>query len=156
MPLEPTVHPEQFRTWHGSMPVTSRYTVGPAGERFFRTLRDEGRILATRCGRCGVTYAPGRLFCERCFDALTEWIEVGPAGTVEAVTALHLSPDGGRLDQPVLVALVRLDGADTVLYHYLGDVGADKVGIGLRVTAVLKPAEARTGSILDISHFRPA
>jgi len=156
MPLQPARHVSDLRAWRGAMPVESRYTVGPAGERFFRALKDEGRILGTRCGRCGVTYVPGRLFCERCFDELREWTEVGPGGTVEAVTALHLGPDGSRLSQPRLLALIRLDGADTVLMHDLGDLGAGDARVGLRVKPVLKPAGQRTGSILDITHFRPA
>ena len=121
-----------------------------------RALKDEARLLGTRCGRCGVTYVPGRLFCERCFDELTEWIEVGPAGTVEAVTTLHLGPDGSRLKQPVLLALIRLDGADTVLVHRLGGIGTGDAKIGLRVRPVYAKAEQRTGSILDIVHFTPA
>jgi uncharacterized OB-fold protein len=156
MPLDPILHVEQIRTWHGSMPVESRYTLGPAGERFFRTLKDEARLLGTRCGRCGVTYVPGRLFCERCFDELSEWTEVGPEGVVEAVTHVHAGPDGSRLDSPVLLALVRLDGADTVLVHYLGGVAPGDAKIGLRVRTVFRPAAERTGSILDISHFAPA
>jgi len=155
MPLEPTRHVERLRAWKGSIPAAHRYTVGPAGERFFRALKDEGRILGARCGRCGVTYVPARLFCERCFDELRDWTDVGPAGTVEAVTALHLAADGSRLAQPVLLALIRLDGADTVLFHYLDQVPADQARIGLRVRPALKPAGERTGSILDIAHFKP-
>lgn len=155
MPLEPTRHASGLRAWRGSVPVASRYTVGPAGERFFRALKDHARILGTRCGRCGVTYVPGRLFCERCFDELREWTEVGPGGTVEAVTALYLALDGSRLAQPALLALIRLDGASTVLFHRLGDLGTDDAKIGLHVEPVFKQTADRTGSILDILHFRP-
>jgi uncharacterized OB-fold protein len=155
MPLEPTRRVEDLRVWRGTMPVVNRYTAGLAGERFLRALRDEARLLGTRCSRCGVTYVPGRLFCERCFDELTEWVEVGPAGTVEAVTALHLAPDGSRLEVPVLLALIRLDGADTVLFHRLGGIETENARIGLRVRPVFKDAAQRTGSILDIVHFTP-
>lgn len=155
MPLDPALHATDLRAWRGTMPVANRYTYGPAAERFFRAIRDEARILGTRCGRCGVTYVPGRLFCERCFDGLEEWTEVGPAGTVEAVTAVHVDLDGARLEQPALMALVRLDGADTVIYHCLGGVAAGEAVIGLRVAPVFKPSEERTGAILDIAHFRP-
>ncbi|MDI6772000.1 MAG: Zn-ribbon domain-containing OB-fold protein [bacterium] len=156
MPLDPTLHADDLRAWYGSMPVTSRYTVGPAGERFFRAMKDAARILGTRCGRCNLTYVPGRLFCERCFDELTDWTEVGPSGTIEAVTVVHLDLDGALLEPPVLMALVRLDGADTVLYHRLSGVDVADAKIGLRVEAAFRRLEDRTGSILDISHFRPA
>jgi hypothetical protein len=154
MPLEPTPHPEHLRAWHGSVPVASRYTVGPAGERFFRALRDHAQLLATPCRRCGVTYVPGRLFCERCFDELAEWVEVGPTGTVVALTRVHLAADGSPLAAPARLALVRLDGADTVLLHYLEGAAPDHATIGLRVAPAFKPAGERTGSILDIVGFR--
>jgi hypothetical protein len=148
------LHPEHLRAWHGSVPVASRYTVGPAGERFLRALRDHARILATPCRRCGVTYVPGRLFCERCFDELSEWVEVGPAGTVVAVTGVRLAADGSPLAAPALLALVRLDGANTVLLHHLGGIEPDHARIGLRVAPVFKPAGERTGSMLDIVCFK--
>lgn len=155
MPLEPILHADDLKAWHGELPAESRYTVGPAGERFFRAIKDEGRLLGTRCGRCDMTYVPGRLFCERCFDELTDWIEVGPAGTVEGATTVHVGVDGRRLPRPVTLALVRLDGADTVLVHYLQGLRAESA-IGQRVRPAYRPADQRTGSILDIEHFVPA
>lgn len=156
MPLPPIPHPDDLRTWRGAVPVSSRYTLGPAGERFFRALKDHARLLGTRCGRCGVTYAPGRLFCERCFGELTDWIEVGPAGTIEAITTVSVGPDGSPLAPPGLLALIRLDGADTVIVHYVSGIGTEAAATGLRVAPVFRPAEQRTGSILDILHFAPA
>jgi uncharacterized OB-fold protein len=52
------------------------------------------------------------------------------------------------------VGLVRLDGADTVLMHFLVDAADPE--IGMRVEAVLKPKSRRIGSILDVEGFRPA
>ena len=34
--------------WHGNLPVTSRYTYGLAGEKFFRTMKVDGKIMGTR------------------------------------------------------------------------------------------------------------
>jgi uncharacterized OB-fold protein len=54
------------------------------------------------------------------------------------------------------LALVQLDGATTVLLHYLLDVtGPDRISIGRRVQVIIKPKRERTGSILDIEGFRP-
>jgi hypothetical protein len=53
--------------------------------------------------------------------------------------------------------VIRLDGAsEGGFLHKLGDVRPEDVRIGLRVEAVWRPAEERTGSILDIAYFRPA
>jgi uncharacterized OB-fold protein len=52
--------------------------------------------------------------------------------------------------------MIRIDGTDSGLLHWLGDVDPADARIGMRVEAVLKPQSQRTGSVLDIVHFRPA
>ena len=74
---------------------------------------------------------------------------------VESFTVLHISLDGTPLDEPDVLALIQLDGADSVLVHRLGDVAVDELRIGMRVKAVLEPRRKRKGSILDIRHFAP-
>ncbi|MDP9330670.1 MAG: hypothetical protein M3P11_08550 [Actinomycetota bacterium] len=60
------------------------------------------------------------------------------------------------LDPPEIPAVIRLDGASQGGFlHMLGEIRPEDVAIGLAVEAVWKPAEERTGSILDISYFRP-
>ena len=139
--------------WQGEMPVTSRYTFGVAGERFFRTIQKEGRILGTFCPLCDHTYVPATAFCERCLSELEEYIDVGTVGEVHTYTALYTDFDGSQRESPHLIAFVRL--GDGGLVHYLGDITPDEVKMGMSVEAVFKPTAERKGSILDISHFRP-
>jgi uncharacterized OB-fold protein len=138
------------RSVAGTMPVAFRYTPGVANTRFLQTLRDRGTFLGSRCGRCGLTVVPARLFCERCFEE-TEEIECGPAGTLESWTVGHVGVDGEPLDTPVTLGLVRLDGADSVLVHRLIDVTEPEVG--MRVRAGLAPE--RVASILYVEGFAP-
>jgi uncharacterized OB-fold protein len=151
--LEKITNPERVRTVSGAIPVRHRYTAGVAGDRFFRALRDKGEILGTPCTACGVVYVPGRMFCERCFAALNEWVAVGPGGTLESYTAVHVDLDGNPLATPVWIGLVMLDGSTTVLVHRLEPNGTEPA-IGARVDAVLEPKAKRTGSINDIRAFR--
>jgi hypothetical protein len=154
MPLEPIAHPTQVRSWPGDIPIESTYTAGLAGERFLRALKNEGKLLATRCENCGITYAPAKLYCERCLASLNDhWTEAGPEGTVRSFTVLHLNQDGTRRPIPEVIVAVQLDGADTVLIHRLMPAAAEKVRIGARVAPVFRPANLREGSILDIDHF---
>jgi uncharacterized OB-fold protein len=150
--LERLPNPEAIRLWPGSIPVSHRYTAGVAGERFFGALRDRGAFLATRCPSCNLVYCPARTFCERCFAALDEELDVGPEGRLESFTVAHVGLDG-PLETPVIVGLVRLTGADTCLVHRVA-AGPGELRIGMAVEAVLKPAEARTGSLEDVEFFR--
>jgi uncharacterized protein len=151
--LEKVTDPRAVRLWEGQIPIAHRYTPGMAGEAFFRALRDRGEFLGSRCESCGLTYCPARLFCERCFSQLEADTVVGPAGKLEAFTVGYVGLEGEPLEEPVVLGLVRPEGADTVLVHYILD--AEALEIGQTVEPVLKQKRHRTGSILDIKGFRP-
>ena len=137
------------RRIEGELPVAFRYTPGVGNTAFFEALRDRGTFLGSRCADCGVTHVPARIFCERCLAELVPDTECGPEGTVESWTVARQDVDGTRLEPPLTVALVRLEGADTVLLHRL----LGPADIGGRVRAVLR--QDRTGSIHDLEGFDP-
>jgi len=140
-------------SWQGDLPIVNRYTYGLAGEKFFRTIKDEGRILGTYCPECVHTYVPATVFCERCLGKLDTWVDVGIKGEVVTFTFLNVNYDGSSLEKPEIIAFVRF--ADGGLVHHLGEVELDQVEIGMSVEAVFKPKTKRIGSILDIKYFKP-
>ena len=80
-------------------------------------------------------------------------MEVGPSATLESFTVVRVGFDGGPLATPVVVGLIRLDGADTCLVHRVaGDPAA--LSLGIAVEAVLRDPGARKGSLNDVEHFR--
>jgi uncharacterized OB-fold protein len=143
-------------SWQGNIPITSRYTAGIAGERFFREIKQNARILGTRCAACDLVYVPATMFCERCFAELDEWLEVPSRGKVFTYTVLFRDLDEEPLDPPAILAYVKLEGADGGLVHYLKGIDAQAVHIGLDVVAEFKDTADREGSILDVECFRPA
>lgn len=145
--------PKSPVTWNGELPVTNRYTYGLAGEKFFRTLKDEGRILGTHCPHCDHTYVPAAIFCERCLARLNDWVDVGTIGEVNTFTLLNINLDGSTLEKPEIVAFIRF--GDGGLIHHVGKINPEQVEIGMMVQAVFKPSAERIGSILDIDYFRP-
>jgi uncharacterized protein len=152
--FEKLTDPTDVILWEGQIPIRHRYTPGVAGEAFFQALKDRGEFLGSRCESCGITYCPARLFCERCFSELEADTPVGPGGVLESFTVGTVGVENEPLEEPVTVGLVRLDGADTVVLHFL--VETEDPAIGERVEPVLEPKAKRTGSILDIRGFRPA
>ena len=145
--------PNAPAAWHGNLPVTSRYTYGIAGEKFFRILKDDGSIMGTICPDCSLTYVPARVFCERCLSELTEWVDVGLVGELHTFTVMFVDYEGNPLDEPELVGFVKF--GDGGIIHKL-EVEPDQLEIGMKMKAVLKPQSKRTGSILDIEYFKPA
>ena len=154
-----------LRAWPGDFPVSHLYTMGTAGERFFRELKDSGRflselkrgrIIGRRCHRCQRVLVPPRMFCERCFRPTDAWQHVEDSGTINTYSESHIRWDASRIEEPILVAVIEIDGASGGgLLHYLGEVKAEDLRVGMKVKAVWKSAEERQGSILDIRYFRP-
>ena len=136
------------------MDLSWRYASGAAMERFCAGLA-ERRIEALRCDGCGRRYLPPRPFCGACRRRLSAWVPVRDEGTLEAWTVVHLPILDGRTGEPrpapYGMGLVRLDGADTTINHYLAERDPARLAIGLRVRAVWRPALA--GAIDDILGF---
>lgn len=144
---------EEAVRWEGDMEADYLYTAGVAGERFYREIRTNGRLMGTYCPECDVTYLPPRIYCEDCFTELTEWEEISNKGRVDAFTVVRLDPRGERLRDPFVLALVRFPGVRGGLLHRV-DLPVEEVRRGLEVETVFRPRGEREGSPLDILHFK--
>ena len=139
----------------GKLEIPFRYFAGALCSHFLTTLRDRKAILGVRCDRCEKVFVPPRSTCELCFEDLSEkWVEVASAGTVISFTEIRYQEPYQPCEPPYILALIRLDGADTGLAHIIRGADPSEVSVGLRVEAVF--AEKGNGTILDIDHFKPA
>lgn len=142
-------------SWKGKIPVNYIYTAGIAGEKFFREIKDNAKIVGTKCDKCNIIYVPPKIYCERCFARLENYIDVGTKGTIHTFTILHENLDGTKKEEPTIIAVVKIDGTDGGLIHWLGEIDSKDVKIGMHIKAVFKSKEKREGSILDIKYFKP-
>jgi len=141
-------------TYDGQIQISYRWSVGQAGERFFAELRDHKRIMGARCRKCSRILVPPRTFCEECFVQEMEWVEVEPKGTLVTFGDSYFSTDGKRLKDPWMLGIVRLNGSDGGLIHYIGEARPEDLKIGMSMEVVFN--EKREGNIFDIRYFRPA
>ena len=146
--------PGSARQWHGDIPIHHRYTLGVAGERFFKALRDDRTVLASKCSACGQAFLPPKIYCERCFVDAEDWVPVAGPGYVKNFTVMHQSLDDEPLEPPSVAILVGWKGIRGGILHELEGIQPEDVRNGMSVEPVW--AEQRTGSIRDILHFRPA
>jgi uncharacterized OB-fold protein len=135
--------------------IPYRYSTGIAGTRFFTELRENGKIMGTKCSNCERVLVPPRIYCEDCMADAPEWVEVPARGTLETFGESYLSIDGKKLKEPWTLGIIKLDGANGGLIHLIGEAAPEDLSIGALMEAVFKPKEERTGSILDIKYFRP-
>ncbi|NIP67549.1 nucleic acid-binding protein [Candidatus Bathyarchaeota archaeon] len=155
MSTEKIGDPREIRHWLGHMEADYAYTRGIAGDRFFKEIQEKGRIMGAECEKCGLTYVPPRLFCERCFEKLDNWVELGKRGVVHTYTVSHIDIDGSELKKPIIWAVIKIDNAHGGLVHKLGETSPEDVYIGMQVEAIFRDRKERQGSMLDIKYFKP-
>lgn len=144
--VEPIIHSRK-RLW--------KYThyAGRTRSRFLVELRDNKRIMGTKCQICNRVYVPARSICYVCFKPMDEWVEVSNEGTLVTYTVVHQAEPPYPVETPFVYGIIKLDGADTDMAHIIGEVNPKKLRIGMRMQVVFK--EERVGSILDIKYFKP-
>jgi uncharacterized OB-fold protein len=133
-----------------------RWSAGVALGHFLNKLK-EGKIMGRLCNKCKRIMVPPRMFCEECFRASDEWLEVKDTGTVNTFAISYLATDASRVKKPKIPAVIDLDGASKGMgiLHIIEEVDPKKVKIGMKVKAVWKPKDQRTGDITDIKYFKP-
>ncbi len=137
----------------GKVSLPFSYSAGRTASRFFVELRDNQRIMGKKCPQCRRVIVPAQLFCKDCFVDTTEWVEVGPGGTLISFTVVYRTQPHHPAETPFAYGIIKPDGADTSLVHLLGEIDPADIKHGMRLRAFFR--EERGGSILDIAYFRP-
>ncbi len=132
------------------------WDTGVAIGKYLEGLKN-GVIFGAYCATCRKTLVPPRSVCEWCFRPITRFLPLKDTGTVNTFSLCYVTWDVKRIKDPEIPAVIEIDGASPHhgILHKLGDVSPDEVKIGMRVKAVWKPVEDRSGAITDIEYFKP-
>ena len=141
--------------WLGDIPVGHTYTMGVAGDVFFRKLRDAGELTASVYEGSNTAHIPPQIYCPKSFAPVKRYKKVGPKGTINTFTIVTRGRDGQPLKEPRALAMINIDGAEGAFLHWIGGCTLDKVHIGMRVKAIVEPKSKRKGQLSDIRHFAP-
>ncbi|MFX0080747.1 MAG: Zn-ribbon domain-containing OB-fold protein [Candidatus Hodarchaeota archaeon] len=153
--LEKQTDPTSPMHWRGDMQADYFYPSGVAGDRFFKHLMKNDTFLVCKCAKCVKVYCPPRLYCEDCFEEIPDnnWKEVPPVGEVKLYTVAKLNAHGKKLANPKVMALIDIDGTDSVMLGIIASNDVKKDFTGVKVKAVLKSKDKREGTIKDILYF---
>lgn len=139
----------------GKLALPYQYFAGRTGSRFLIRLREDKKISGLKCNACNKVFVPPRSICEICGEIIQDnWVEVKDTGTVTGFTVIRYEEPHQPVKAPYIIALIKLDGADTPFAHIVQGVSVDNMKVGLKVKA--KFAEETTSTIMDISCFVPA
>jgi uncharacterized OB-fold protein len=104
---------------------------------FYWEAAAEGKLVAQRCGSCGVLRHPPRPMCGHCQSLDIEVATLSGRGTLYSYAVLH-HPQHPAFDYPVLAALVDLEEGVRLLSELAG-VDPGDIRIGMALTAAFAP-----------------
>jgi uncharacterized OB-fold protein len=128
-----------------------RRSLGPVMGAFMTALADQ-RIIGIRSGD-RVIVPPREWDPDTGIELPLDFVDVGPAGTVETWSWVAKPTVQHPLDRPFAMALVKMDGADTAILHAVDAGSIDAMSTGMRVAPRWKTV--RTGHITDLDAFIP-
>lgn len=139
---------------NGKFALPYQYFAGKISSKFLVTLRDENKILGLRCPECNKVYVPPHSFCEHKITVkCEEWVELPGTGIVTGFTVVRYEEPYQPMKPPYILALIKLDGADTSFNHLVSGINPENMRIGLKVKAVFN--KEKTSTIREIAYFVP-
>lgn len=139
-----------------TMDLTWNLDVGATMTTFFQRLKTEQRLYGMRCSNCQRVYLPPRPVCGDCWRMMDDWVALGSQGMIVGKTVCHYkildSLTGKPRKTPFVLGLIKIDGADTTLNHFVKSPDQSRVGIGDRVEIVFR--DALQGNVGDILYFQ--
>lgn len=149
---------EPIKEQDGFVLVPDRWKVdyfASAGElsRFFTELKENTRLMGTKCPRCGSVYFWPRSWCHDCYVDC-EWVEMSGKGKLTLCSRVDISLSELQRDVPFYQGGVQLEGARYAVVAFLRNIDLESAYVGMPVRVEFKPPEERTGRIRDF-YFVP-
>lgn len=139
--------------FEGKIPVNYVYTLGVAGEAFYKNLKTKGTFLASKCSACGKLYIPAIIYCEDCYEECKDHVDIGTEGEVYSFSTSYFDFKGNPHDKPHVMGIIRFPGVNGGIIAPIS-LPEEKIQLGMKVKVQLKPKEKREGLITDIVGFK--
>ncbi|BDC18816.1 3-hydroxybutyryl-CoA epimerase [Acidianus sp. HS-5] len=107
-------------------------------QKFFNGLK-EGKILTTRCQKCGTIYFPPQDDCPQCKLSGLEWIELPREGKLITYTKIYVKPPSFSHYQDYVVGIAKLDNGINITAWVVGNL--EKLNVGADVKLEVEERE---------------
>ncbi|MDM7994210.1 MAG: Zn-ribbon domain-containing OB-fold protein [Acidobacteriota bacterium] len=97
---------------------------------------EQGKIMGTRCKKCGIHFFPPRADCYQCLSSDMDWFEVSGTGKLVAYSKLQFGPMGFEADLPYSIAVLDY-GTYKVFGRIAKDVAEEELRLGMEMRAVV-------------------
>lgn len=111
------------------------YTKEAKAEAFVDWL-EKGKVVATRCKKCGDKLFPPQIDCPTCLGNDMEWVEISGTGRLMTYTVVNYGPIGFEEKAPYILALGAFDDGVQILAVFSSDIAQDDIWIGMPLKVV--------------------
>ena len=127
--------------------INYKYTLG-GHSPFFIELKENKKILGTKCKKCGKVWIPPRINCSDCYEE-TDWTELKQTGEILISTIVWYTTSAFIASVPYAIAFIKMDDADTGMLQgvFSENLVPSKIKKGKRVRAVFN--KEREGKMTD-------
>ncbi len=98
---------------------------------------EQGKVMGTKCKKCGVFYFPPRADCCESFDSDIEWFEVKGKGKLLSYSTLTFAPTGFTQDLPYTIAVLDY-GAFKVFGRIDKAIAEKDLSVGMEMKTVVQ------------------
>jgi len=96
----------------------------------------DGRLMASRCGKCGYESFPLRADCAKCLAGEFELFEISGRGTLHTHTRIDAAPAGFEDMAPFTIGVVDLEETGRLLAWFGESIPEPEIAIGMPLQVV--------------------
>lgn len=103
----------------------------------------QGKVMTTKCKKCGTSYFPPKMDCPKCLSSDVEWFEIENEGKLITYTMVQYGPSGFEDDVPYTLAVGEFGGGLRIFGRLNKDVKESdiKPGVKLKMVPVKLPGD---------------
>ena len=101
----------------------------------FVTYLEQGKVMTTRCKKCGRRFFPPRADCPDCIGSEVAWFVIEGAGNLATYTTVNYGPSGFENDAPYTLALVDFPDGLRVFGRLSKEIATGDIKVGIKLKA---------------------
>jgi uncharacterized OB-fold protein len=97
---------------------------------------EQGKVMATKCQKCGAVHFPPKMDCPKCLGSAVEWVEVTGTGKLLTYSIVQYGPAGFENDAPYTLAVAEFPDGVHIFSRISKDVKEADIKVGMDVKVV--------------------